>query len=126
MALMIIGLYVKVPLVAKSKPNTKKVLKRRRRPRTTIPIEELYAMLSVRLMKLAEAEALPDPGPDEPSKRSSNLYLIAFRRGTVRELCELIGWATLTDPKVVEESGKETVEKYLNKPGLFSKNGSEV
>lgn len=51
---------------------------------------QLRQVLRERLVKLAESEAKPDPGPGKPSERSSQLFELAFRRGTVRQLVELI------------------------------------
>jgi len=103
-------------MATKAKAKTKPA---KRRARTTVPLTELYTVLYERLVKLAEAEEMEDPGPDYPSRRTENIYLLAFRRGTVRQVCELIAWAECSDPKTIERASKKYIEDYLGKPGIF-------
>lgn len=73
---------------------------------------QLRAILRDRLAKLAESEDAPDPGPGKPSERSSALYELAFRRGTVRQLVELIVLAESDWNKPTNRSSENDVEYY--------------
>jgi hypothetical protein len=78
----------------------------------------------IELMKISEAK--PDPGPHNSSERSSNLYELAFRRGTVRQISELIVLAEYglskpgkraneNDWTLYREACKEVVEEETRK-----------
>lgn len=79
-----------------------------------VSLATLERRLKKRLAKLAEIEGEPDPGPTRPAERSNNLYLLAFRRGTVRQLCELILEAK-GDRRFTAEDVKDIEAKYREK-----------
>lgn len=93
---------------------------------------QLRATLRERLVKLAVSEARPDPGPNKPSERSSQLFELAFRRGTVRQLVELIVLAeydlkkpkenaTHNDVRLFEAAYDKVIEEEMKKSDYHNK-----